>query len=260
MTLAELVSFRAANLGASFVLKMIANRATKLNTNTVNQTETLLAAYSDANSVLKLESLSTRLSNTDTGRISLESSSAGLDALSFEELITRLAVDWLTFTIDQSETVETLDLDALVQKCVPLLALDRANNLRALSVSESVIAWATNSSALAVFKLEVGWAADSSAGSIWTHNEASVTLLNTSGGLLVDLLHNVAWWASLVDALLAVPLKTLAFVTVSNTLSSNDMIARATLNLGALAVDSVETSWAVDLEALSLKKREALWA
>lgn len=175
-----------------------------------------------------------------------------MDAFTLEKFLTRLAVDGLAFTVNQSKSIEALYLNTLVQNITPLLSLDWAGDLGAFAIDKSVTFLASNSNAVSIFKLKVLLATDSDTLSVGTLDESSVALLDTSGGLSVDLLHDVAWWASLVGALTAVPSETLAFLATRHAAGTDNVGVGGALDLLALAIGLLVAGWALELEALAV--------
>jgi hypothetical protein len=151
-----------------------------LDTFAVGESEGVWAADSDALAVFQFKSLSARLSRADSVGVSLESSSTSSNAFVLVQFLAWLAIDGFAFSINQGKTIEALDLNALVQEAVPLLALNWAVDFRALSIDELVTIWTADSNALSIFKFEVSLAADSGAFSIRTLDESSVTFFDTS--------------------------------------------------------------------------------
>lgn len=74
-----------------------------------------------------------------------------MDAFTLEKFLTRLAVDGLAFTVNQSKSIEALYLNTLVQNITPLLSLDWAGDLGAFAIDKSVTFLASNSNAVTIF-------------------------------------------------------------------------------------------------------------
>lgn len=98
----QLVAVLAVDLGADAISHLRSHGATDLNTFSISESETVWAADSDALAILELESLSASFSGANTICISLESSPASRNTFVFVKFLTRLAVDCLAFSIDQS--------------------------------------------------------------------------------------------------------------------------------------------------------------
>lgn len=218
--------------------------ATILGANSLFEREASWAGSSDAFVTLKLPSL-------------LAASSDALSVVESEAWLARL----VAASVVESETGFALEQDALVFLDAEVVT-SRAELQMALSVLQVValsavdlsasflvelVAWrALVSDTLVVNEVEVLWTLGQLAGSFWSEG---VTLLADFVARVLE--HLVAGRAGMSNALVAESLETLGGVTVDqNALVLFELVTFTAFSLDADAVLSLETDWALGLDTV----------